>query len=117
MADFSIDANVSDDCLHIQVKGEMIYEHQALVRARFDELLQHSEACIVVDLARVGFCDSSGLNVLLDLRRQAEQNGRQLALACVPASLRRILEVTGSDQVLRIYETVAEAEAACTAQS
>ncbi|NUP17311.1 MAG: STAS domain-containing protein [Streptomyces sp.] len=116
MAVPSVDTRVSGGCVHVLVDGEMIYEHQALLRERFEELLKHSEACIVVNLAGVGFCDSSGLNVLLDLRRQTEQNDRQLLLACVPASLRRILELTGSDQVLRIYDTVAEAEAACTAQ-
>ncbi|MDT7843409.1 STAS domain-containing protein [Streptomyces justiciae] len=113
MAVPSIDASVSGGCLHVLVKGELIYEHQALLREQFDELLQHGDACIVVDLTQVGFCDSSGLNVLLDLRLQAEQNGRQLLLACVPDPLRRLLEITGSDQVLRIYDTVAEADAAC----
>lgn len=32
-------------------------------------------------------------------------------LACVPAPLRRVLHMTGVDQVLRVYATVADAEA------
>jgi anti-anti-sigma regulatory factor len=31
-------------------------------------------------------------------------------LACVPPSLRRVLDMTGAEQVLRVCDTVAEAE-------
>ncbi|WP_372470243.1 hypothetical protein [Streptomyces hydrogenans] len=35
-----------------------------------------------------------------------------LVLACVPGHLRRILEITGASQVLRIFATVADAATA-----
>ncbi|MFJ6604106.1 hypothetical protein [Streptomyces lydicus] len=35
-----------------------------------------------------------------------------LVLACVPVPLRQILEMTRADHVLRVFDTVADAEAA-----
>ncbi|MFH8991336.1 STAS domain-containing protein [Streptomyces sp. NPDC017940] len=67
---------------------------------------------LVLDLAGVPFCDSAGLNVLIGAWRQADAVGAVLMLACVPKPLRRILEMTGADQCLRVCDTVADAEAA-----
>jgi anti-sigma B factor antagonist len=53
----------------------------------------------------------AGLNVLLGAWRQAQAGGAVLVLACVPEHLRRIHEMTGADQVLRVFDTVTDAEA------
>ncbi|WP_404827844.1 STAS domain-containing protein [Streptomyces aureocirculatus] len=45
-------------------------------------------------------------------RKRTDEGGAVLALACVPTPLRRILQMTGTDQVLPIYDTVTDAEAA-----
>ncbi|MFF3919210.1 STAS domain-containing protein [Streptomyces sp. NPDC001852] len=55
---------------------------------------------------------AAALSVLLGARRAAATAGTLLALACVPGSVRRILEITAADQVLRIFDTVADAVAA-----
>lgn len=117
MAVPSVHTSLSGDCLLARISGDMIYENQALLRGRFDDLLQHPARCIVLDLTQVTFCDSAGLNVLLDLRLQAEQENTVLFLACVPATLRRVLEITGIDQVLRVYDTVTDAQDAWTRQA
>jgi anti-sigma B factor antagonist len=43
--------------------------------------------------------------------RQAEASGAVVVLACVPGPVLRILELTGADQLLRVYDTVTDAEA------
>jgi anti-anti-sigma factor len=60
----------------------------------------------------VSFCDAAGLNVLLGVRRQADAVGAVLVLACVLEPVREALEMTGTDQVLRVFDSVADAEAA-----
>ncbi|GAB2766087.1 hypothetical protein ACFPZJ_37575 [Streptomyces bullii] len=37
-------------------------------------------------------------------------SGAELVLACVPQPRRQILDMTGADQVLRVYDTATEAE-------
>lgn len=40
-----------------------------------------------------------------------DAGGAVLVLACVPESLRPILQLTGIDRLLRVYDTVTDAEA------
>ncbi|MDQ0595981.1 anti-sigma B factor antagonist [Streptomyces canus] len=110
----TVGTSLSGDCLLARVSGDMIYENQALLRGQFEDLLQHSARCIVLDMTQVAFCDSTGLNTLLNLRRQAEKENTVLFLACVPASLRRVVELTGTDQLLPVYDTVTDAQMAWT---
>ncbi|MFI1727408.1 STAS domain-containing protein [Streptomyces sp. NPDC020489] len=65
----------------------------------------------MLDLAGVSFCDSAGLDVLLGAPRQADAIGAMLVLARVPEPVRGVLELTGADQVLRVFDTAADAEA------
>lgn len=89
----------------------MDYLTDPVFRPKFKDLIARGERFIVLDLSGVSFCDSAGLNVLLGAWRQADAGGAVLVLACVPEPLRRILEMTGADHVLRIFDTVTNAEA------
>ncbi|GAB2882926.1 STAS domain-containing protein [Streptomyces deserti] len=111
MADPSVETITSGRCLVARVSGEMDYLTDPVFRARFKELIVRAERFIVLELSGVSFCDSAGLNVLLGARRQADAVGAVLVLACVPEPLRRVLEMTGADHVLRAFDTVTDAEA------
>lgn len=65
---------------------------------------------MVLNLSAVSCCDSAGLNVLLLVWQRAERAGVVLVLACVPVNLQRMRSMTGADSVLRVYDTLAEAE-------
>ncbi|MEU1940483.1 STAS domain-containing protein [Streptomyces coeruleorubidus] len=107
----SVEAIVSGRCLVVRVSGEMDYVTEPVFRPQFKELLSRDERFIVLDLSGVSFCDSAGLNVLIGAWRQADAGGVVLVLACVPEALRPILRMTGVDQLLRVYDTVTDAEA------
>jgi anti-anti-sigma regulatory factor len=49
--------------------------------------------------------------MLLGAWRQADASGAVVVLACVPGPVRRILEMTGANQLLRVFDTIADAEA------
>ena len=61
---------------------------------------------IVVDMSKVEFCDSTGMNVLLAAHRLATERGGDLTLAAPRASVRKILEVTGLESVFTIHDDV-----------
>ncbi|WP_431682468.1 STAS domain-containing protein [Kitasatospora sp. KL5] len=65
-----------------------------------------------LDLSAVGFCDSTGLNLLLRLRLDAEESGVSLVLAQPGPQLSRLFELTGTGAVFRVFGTVGEACAA-----
>ncbi|MGW6012891.1 STAS domain-containing protein [Streptomyces sp. NPDC055210] len=112
MADLCVETAVSGRCLIARVSGQMDHVSGPALRARLRELIMQGNRFMVLDLSGVSFCDSAGLNVLFGGWRQAHAVAAVLVLACVPARLRRMLQITGADQVLQIYGTVADAEAA-----
>lgn len=66
----------------------------------------------VVDMAHVEFCDSTGLSVLLSAMRRARERYGDLELAAVRPSVRRVLEVTGLDEVFTLHDSADLAVAA-----
>jgi anti-anti-sigma factor len=107
-----VEVAVSDHCVVARVSGEMDYPTRPVLQERFVELIARGDRFIVLDLSGVTFCDSAGLNVLLVARLRADERGAELVLACVPPLLAQVLGMTGADQVLRVFATVADAEAA-----
>ncbi|MEU0042961.1 STAS domain-containing protein [Streptomyces werraensis] len=100
---------MSESSLFVQLGGEMDYETAPVFRERLLEEMAGGQRRVVLDLSGVSFCDSAGLSVLLGAWRRADQAGAVLVLACVPPKVQRMLNMTGMDTVLRVYDTVAEA--------
>jgi anti-anti-sigma factor len=67
-----------------------------------EEFLAEADRCLddgadrcEIDLGAVTFIDSSGLGALVRLRKIAHDRGKTVLLTNVPASVNRLLEVTG----------------------
>jgi anti-sigma B factor antagonist len=57
-----------------------------------------------LDLSRVEFMDSTGLEVLISTRRWAKQEGGQVHLVDPGHAVLRVLEVSGVDRLFEIYD-------------
>jgi anti-sigma B factor antagonist len=53
-----------------------------------------TEPCFTIDLSGVTFMGSSGLRMLLDIRKAATDAGMELRLAGTPRCVSRLLEIT-----------------------
>lgn len=82
------------------------------VHACLGELGLAAGQLLVVDLAGVSFCDSSGISALIAARNVAEAASAELALVAVPERLSRTFELTGLSDFFSTYPT---AEAAIDA--
>ncbi|MEE1930338.1 STAS domain-containing protein [Streptomyces sp. TRM 70351] len=101
-------ARYEQDGAHVViVRGEVDIDASGVLRHALEEGVKTETKCVVADFAGVTFCDSTGLNVLL----QAHLAG-DVRVAAPTAAVRRLLEVSGADGVLQIYPSVAEAIAA-----
>ena len=58
---------------------------------------------MVLDLARLEFCDSSGITALIAARNHAVAAGADIALAAVPVNTLRVLRIVGLDQVFALH--------------
>ena len=93
-----------------RLAGDLDLGSLAPVRAALAGALESGPALLVVDLAEVGFCDSSGLNLLLQFRLEAENAGVTMRLAALTKQVSRVFELTGALDVFQVYPGVEEAE-------
>lgn len=76
--------------------GEIDIDTEEAFRLALHKALDRSITGVNLDLSAVGFCDCSGLNVLLHLRRQALAQGKTLALQATGPAVERLLIMTGA---------------------
>ena len=98
----------------VELSGELDYDSYTQVRELLPGLALSDGQQLVVDLAGVTFCDSSGITALLAARNHALAARAAIALAAVPAHISRIFHMVGLDQVFPAHATAQEAEAAWT---
>jgi anti-anti-sigma factor len=85
----------------ITAEGDIDLTTAGILREALEHALQ-TPATVVVDVGGVGFIDSSGLNAFVWGHRHAQSSGCSLLLRHPSAMLRRLLEVTALDSILRI---------------
>jgi anti-anti-sigma factor len=66
---------------------------------------------LIADGTTTAFCDSSGIAALVRVHHQAAATGAQLRVVVTSCAMRRVLEISGADQLLLIYPSVAAARA------
>jgi anti-sigma B factor antagonist len=94
----------------IVARGELDVQSVGELRNRLNEALDAGTTRIVADLAEVSFIDSLSLSALVAARRRLGDSGR-LAVVAVHEYVRLILQATGLEQVLDVFETREEAVA------
>jgi anti-sigma B factor antagonist len=92
----------------VRIGGEVDMLTAPQLREAIAPAVAVSGADVVVDLDGVTFLGSNGLGVLVELHQQAEAAGAHLRLVCTNRMVSRPLILTGLDQVLEYYETLAE---------
>ncbi|BAJ33208.1 putative antagonist protein [Kitasatospora setae KM-6054] len=95
-----------DGTVVCRIAGDLDIESLAPARKALAEVLRGGNRLVVVDLAQVAFCDSSGLNMLLTARADALAAGAVLRLAAVSHPVERLLEITGAAAVFDVRPTV-----------
>ncbi|MFD8702775.1 STAS domain-containing protein [Kitasatospora sp. NPDC059648] len=86
----------------VTVVGELDHDSAHVLRDALARPLHDGVRRIVVDLAELRFCDSTGLNILLRARLDADASGRTLEVSRPRPVVARLFEVTGTDTVLRV---------------
>jgi anti-sigma B factor antagonist len=79
----------------------------SLLEAALVEAAGHP--AFVVDLTRTRFCDSAGIQVLVEAHKRAQAAGGQVLLATSGAAVPRIFALTGIDRVIPSFASLDEA--------
>jgi anti-sigma B factor antagonist len=94
----------SADRVWVRPFGELDLVASPQVDARLQDLRARGHRTFVIDLRGTTFIDSTGVNTLVNWHHRAERDGFSFAVVNGPNPLRRVLRVTGVDQILRFVE-------------
>ncbi|MET0730426.1 MAG: STAS domain-containing protein [Solirubrobacterales bacterium] len=112
MAPFRVEAE-SNGALHtVSVAGELDQSTAPELRTALADAIGDQARGLLVDLSDCNFIDSTGLSLLVETKRRLAEDQRRFGVCCADADVRRLLELTGIDQAVNLFDTRAEAVAA-----
>jgi len=89
------------DRISVVVRGDLDFDAGRRLQHDLYDILGRSTGGIDLDLSAVSFCDCSGLNVLLNLRKQAVEHGKTIAVRAGSPMIERLLDLTGTRELFR----------------
>ena len=96
-------------CPVVQLKGDVDLRTSPDLRERLLQLVQQRPQRVILDLAGVGYMDSSGVGTMVEFKRYLERREGQLVLTGLQPRVRSLLEITRLDQFFTIAANVDEA--------
>ncbi|MBM0231946.1 STAS domain-containing protein [Micromonospora sp. STR1_7] len=99
------------DCTVLEVRGELDMATSPQLREGLQQLIDAGDRQVVVDLAGVGFMDSSALGALVVMFKALRDVDGRLSLAAAQPAVRSVLTVTSVDKVIDVYDSAQAAEA------
>ena len=98
----------------LEVRGELDLSTASQLEEPLEEAVRSDDATVLIDLAGCQFIDSTGIALIVRAWQRVDAtagNGGKggLVLCCQNEQVRRVLEVTGLEHSLRVFETRDEA--------
>ena len=103
---FSVQLLTRDGVAVLTLHGELDQDTAPPLRSLLDQALDSDARRVLVDCADLGFCDSTGLNVLLAARLRAESGNGAIELAGLRSAVARMFDITGASTVFTVHSSV-----------
>ena len=101
IADYALDGRTRI----IEVEGQVDLYSAPEFKERTARVIGAGAACVIIDLSRVTFMDSTGLGVLVGVLKRTRSARADLLLVVTDYDIERLFELTGLDEVFRIYRS------------
>jgi anti-sigma B factor antagonist len=102
-------AKIAEGAYVVAVTGEADLHTATEVELALQDVLARDGRAVALDLAEVGFIDSTALGVLLRFQPRFKARGGELLLVSDDRRVLRTLQITGLDRIFRIEERLAAA--------
>ncbi|MFI7107647.1 STAS domain-containing protein [Nonomuraea sp. NPDC050227] len=99
----------------ITVAGEVDATASGHLETYLDQVRRSLDEHLIIDAHRLTFLDSSGLSVLLAAATLARAHGVDVHLAGLQPTVARLLEITGTVELVTIHDRVSQAVTAVEA--
>jgi anti-sigma B factor antagonist len=94
-----------DDISVVEVEGQLIVGNRQELKQKVLDELEGGGRKFLVDFAKTGYIDSSGLGVLVSLSKKIREQGGELRLANLNDDLKTLFELTKLDTLFQISDT------------
>lgn len=99
-----------DDATVVEAVGELDFTTIARLRDVLLPLVE--QGLVVLDAAEITFCDSVGLQVILEAQHVARRSGAIFRLAAPSTQLTRVMELAGASKAVAVFPDTESARAA-----
>ncbi|ABB36825.1 anti-anti-sigma factor [Oleidesulfovibrio alaskensis G20] len=86
-------SSISDNGALI-LEGEIDYSVAAQVRTALHRHIESSGGAVVLDMEKVSYIDSTGLALLIELRRKLQEQSREIRISAASVRVRQLFELT-----------------------
>ena len=80
--------------LIVEVEGQLIVGNRQELKATIQQALDNGERKLLVDFAKTGYIDSSGLGALVSISKKVREQGGELRLSGLNEDLRSLFALT-----------------------
>lgn len=101
-ARFELHAEHLSDGIVLHVDGELDVLTVPKLAARLNGVIRVGVTDVVLNLSRVQFMDSAGLQLLLTTRRRLLTQSRSLSVICADGPVSRVIELARLTEALRV---------------
>jgi anti-sigma B factor antagonist len=103
-----LETREAGDWTVVDVKGEVDLYTAPRLKTLLTDITAGGRSNVAVDFAGVEFMDSTGLGVLISGLKRCREAGGTLALVAPTEPVRKVLTITGLDQVFNIRDSLDE---------
>lgn len=93
----------------ITIVGQLIIGNRQDLKNLIHDALERGGRKFVIDCAKTGYIDSSGLGALVSMARKVRETGGELRIAALNEDLQSLFELTKLDTLFKITDTVEQA--------
>lgn len=107
---FSATLHVQQGAVIIRVVGELDHDAAPVLAEQLDQAQRVAGTpVLIVDTAKISFCDSDGLNTLIVAALRAKDTGIRMMFSGVHGTLARMLSLTGLTVFFEIHPSTQDA--------
>lgn len=92
-----------------QLEGRLDTAGSAVLKLEMDMATANPSGNIIMDMSKVTFISSAGIGITVKAHSQLKQKGFAVRVAAANDEVRKIYDLLGFSQVVKIYPTLGEA--------
>ena len=89
----------------IEVEGDIDFSISQKLKEELIGLVNTGKSKLIIDLGKVRYIDSSGLEALTSTQSKARFHQGDIYLICSDMNIRKIFDITGLDEYIKIFDT------------